>query len=1026
MTTLQLPLSLTPRTAPTGAVVRTVRRALHAVSVFSLCLSILSALLVAPSALAQTCSIPGQAGNVSLTAQPNSFFAGTGSPGSNAVSINVGAGTGLNSNVQPGDMLLIIQMQGADIDSTNTNSYGDGTADAGVTNTVAFGAAGYAGGISGSNFVAGNYEWAVATGGGATFAAGGTINLSRGLTRGYFSQAGSATTSKQSWQVVRVPQFSNVTLASGLTVQAWDGSTGGILSLDAAGTINLNGQTIDGNGRGFRGAGGVNVNPQCTNTPSPVGCPEYRSLISTQLGGSKAEGLAGTPGRVYSGDPNGAGVGTIAAGADGYINGDLSRGAPGNAGGGGNQHNAGGGGGGNGGAGGNGGNSWNNSQAAYVGTPVGGFGGAPAPNTATRWLLGGGGGAADLGGNGTTAPDGSGGAAGAMVIFRASQLQGAGTININGAIGQNSRATDGAGGGGAGGTVVLALGTGGAAGAIAVNAGGGKGGNYGGGGNEQDGAGGGGGGGALIHNLAVGTVTFSASGGAIGGTNSGACPPATPGADCGQRAGFGTAGAVTYVNPSTGVLVGYECLPNLTVSKATGTPLVTSATGATASYTINVTNSGGAARFVDVLDTALPPGWTLASAPTYVYSPPQPLAAGVLSSGAETIVLASSSTWSVGAAPVSVPATGSNSLTWSSFALAPVNNGVPSAVTVTFIANIPDTAAVGTYHNGAGVTFLDPTRTAVRTVSPLTNVSANRTGTPYSANTTYANYNGAATTPVASSNYNGTPTGPTFDDVRLIADFSISKTAPATATTGTTFTYTLTPRNNGRGVGSQTFAVSQATDVSTANVPTLLGSSPVTLTDTLPAGVTLSTAFNGAGWTCTGTSTVVCTLLNTSAYPVAAASNFPLVTATASITLPCTPAPAAQTNSVAISSPANESVTSNNTATAVTAVTCAAADLRVTKTNGTATLVAGSTTSYTVTVANFGPNSAPGTVIKDPAVTGLNCTSVTCAVTAGTASCPTPLSMAVLQSTGLSITPTFNASSTLTFVVTCGVTATGQ
>ena len=117
--------------------------------------------------------------------------------------------------------------------------------------------------------------------------------------------------------------------------------------------------------------------------------------------------------------------------------------------------------------------------------------------------------------------------------------------------------------------------------------------------------------------------------------------------------------------------------------------------------------------------------------------------------------------------------------------------------------------------------------------------------------------------------------------------------------------------------------------------------------------------------------------------------------------------------------------TSNNSVTITSAVT-PAANLTISKTNGVATLVAGSTTSYTITVANLGPANAPGTVLTDPVVPGLNCTSVTCAVTAGNATCPAPLTISALQSTGLSIAPTFDANSTLSFVVTCGVTATGQ
>ena len=979
------------------------------------------------SAHAQSCSIPGQVGTESIATQPNSFFPGTGSPGVNATFITVGPGIGVNRGIEAGDLLLIIQMQGADIDVTDTNAYGDGTTNAGVTSTVAFGVAGYAGGVSATNFVAGTYEWAVATGGGTTFAGGGTINLSRGLSQGYLTRSGSSTTGKQAYQVVRVPQYANVTVTGGLTVQAWNGSSGGILAIDAAGDINLNGQTIDGNGRGFRGAGGVNVAPQCTATPDPIGCVEYRGLIAGTRGGSKGEGLAGTPGRVYDGDPLGTGVGTIGAGADGYVNGDLMRGAPGNAGGGGNQHNAGGGGGGNGGAGGNGGNSWNNSQVTYVGTLVGGFGGSPSQTAAARWVLGGGGGAADLGGNGTTSPDGSGGAAGAMVVLRASRMVGGGTINLNGARGQNSRATDGAGGGGSGGTLVLALGAGGVTGgAIAANAAGGAGGAYTLPSNEQDGTGAGGGGGVLVHNVAVGSVSFTANGGAAGLSGSLACAPASPAADCGQRAGSASPGAAGYAITSPGVQVGYECLPNLAVNKITSTPVVTRSTGATAGYTISITNTGGGARFVSAQDLGLPPGWTLAaSVPAYTYSPTQPLAAGRLSSGAETVALATSSAWDVGATPLTVPATGSNTLSWNHFALAPVTNGVPSVVTISFVASIPDTATVGTYHNGAGVSFLDPTRAtaSTRTVAPLTHVAANRTASAYSPNTAYANYNGVASTNVAGTNSNGLQAGPTTEDVRLVPDFSITKTAPATATPGSTFTYTLTPRNNGRPVGSQTFSTTQATDVALANVPASLGSNPVTVTDTLPSGITLTGVFNGTGWTCSGTGTVVCTLANASAYPIAASTNFAALTATAGFTVGCSGGPGIATNTVSISQPVQESVTTNNTALAVTTPTCVSTSLAVTKTNNTNTLVAGSTTSYTITVANLGPSNAPGTTVLDPGAAGLSCGTPTCSATAG-ASCPAPLN--TFQTTGVTITPTFNAGATVTFVLTCNVTATGQ
>jgi uncharacterized repeat protein (TIGR01451 family) len=110
------------------------------------------------------------------------------------------------------------------------------------------------------------------------------------------------------------------------------------------------------------------------------------------------------------------------------------------------------------------------------------------------------------------------------------------------------------------------------------------------------------------------------------------------------------------------------------------------------------------------------------------------------------------------------------------------------------------------------------------------------------------------------------------------------------------------------------------------------------------------------------------------------------------------------------------------------------ADLRVTKTNGTTTLVAGSTTNYTVTFSNFGPSAANGATVTDAFSAGLSCTTVTCMATTGSptlASCPsplvlnTPVASAAYFGAGLAI-PTFPANSSVTLVVNCTVTATGQ
>ncbi len=102
-------------------------------------------------------------------------------------------------------------------------------------------------------------------------------------------------------------------------------------------------------------------------------------------------------------------------------------------------------------------------------------------------------------------------------------------------------------------------------------------------------------------------------------------------------------------------------------------------------------------------------------------------------------------------------------------------------------------------------------------------------------------------------------------------------------------------------------------------------------------------------------------------------------------------------------------------------------NLSVSKDNGVTSLVAGGTTTYALTVVNSGPSLADGTVVRDPAVTGLNCTSVTCSAVGG-AVCPTAGSttIAYLQSAGGITLPTLPANSTATFALNCTVTATGQ
>jgi trimeric autotransporter adhesin len=103
------------------------------------------------------------------------------------------------------------------------------------------------------------------------------------------------------------------------------------------------------------------------------------------------------------------------------------------------------------------------------------------------------------------------------------------------------------------------------------------------------------------------------------------------------------------------------------------------------------------------------------------------------------------------------------------------------------------------------------------------------------------------------------------------------------------------------------------------------------------------------------------------------------------------------------------------------------ANLSITKSNGGTTITTGSTTSYTVTVANGGPAVVTNAVLLDPTAFGLSCTAVTCTSVIGAATCPTAAATTIgaLQVGGITL-PSMGVPSSIIFRVDCSVTATGQ
>jgi len=296
------------------------------------------------------------------------------------------------------DKVLIIQMKGAVIDSSNDSTFGNITS---LNN-------------------AGNYEFAQVSG-----ISGNKVTLNIALSKSY-TPAGHVQLIK-----VFVPTLdknNNYTVSSTLTARPWNGSKGGIFALETTGNLTLN-ANIDVTGKGFKGG---RVSPNYYN---PVfGITDWAFMLNPDTntygdqGGQKGEGIA-----------------------DYLFNLSAGRGKQANGGGGGNGHKCGGGGGGNGGVGGMGGR-----QANSTGNAWGGRGGVTLTDSGSNRIFFGGGGGGGHQHNGTGTGGGNGGG---IVIIRAKSISSSGSYGIiaNGDSARSVRdyASDGVGGGGAGGTVLL-------------------------------------------------------------------------------------------------------------------------------------------------------------------------------------------------------------------------------------------------------------------------------------------------------------------------------------------------------------------------------------------------------------------------------------------------------------------------------------------------------------------------------------------------------------------------------------------
>ncbi len=505
------------------------------------CLAITVLLLSTNFSFGQRCATPGKDGGGPVSGVVNTYFSSVTSIASGSTSIIVGPGVGASTPITFGDLLLIIQVQGANVQGDNTNLYGD--------NSPSAPANGY---LNSAELTAGLYEYAVASSN--LPIGGGTLNLLSGTFNGYTHRDNTSGSSQgqSRYQVIRVPQYSSISLSANLVPLAWNGKAGGVIALDVAGVLNFNGFVINASGSGFRGGGGR----QLLGAPGGTGT-DYLNVASLNFHGNKGEGIAGTPRFIDS-------AGSLADNIqEGYPNGSTGRGAPGNAGGGGtdarpgnNDENVGGGGGSNGGTGGRGGNSWNTNS------PVGGDPGGVFNEVSTIRIVMGGGGGSGTTNDGTGTPAAglasSGAAGGGLVFIAAGSVAGAGTITADGANANNTVTNDGSGGGGAGGSVIIFIANLNSLANIAVSSKGGNGGTNTGGG-ASHGPGGGGGGGVVYANGTLNAAT-SVAGGANGLTATSPGP-----ANYGSTAGS-TGILVQNISAPITAIAAIACIPPPTAS----------------------------------------------------------------------------------------------------------------------------------------------------------------------------------------------------------------------------------------------------------------------------------------------------------------------------------------------------------------------------------------------------------------------------------------------------------------------------
>ncbi|HEX3559239.1 MAG TPA: DUF11 domain-containing protein [Pyrinomonadaceae bacterium] len=235
------------------------------------------------------------------------------------------------------------------------------------------------------------------------------------------------------------------------------------------------------------------------------------------------------------------------------------------------------------------------------------------------------------------------------------------------------------------------------------------------------------------------------------------------------------------------------------------------------------------------------------------------------------------------------------------------------------------TAASGSGNSVSTSATLAASGTATYTISGTVNASSG----------TLAN---TATVAVPSWLTDATPANNTATDTDSIvsaADLSITKAAASTFAVGNNASYTLTVHNAGPQSATGT----------------------ITVTDTLPAGLSYVSA-SGTGWTCSNASgTVTCT----NPGPLASGANLSAITLSVGVAAAAAPS---VSNTASVSNATFDPSSANNSSTATTNVLYV--NLNKSFTLGGPNATPGTNITYTIAFSNLGGAAVQNLVIIDP------------------------------------------------------------